>query len=87
MQQLGIRRPSPGAFENISDELKAKYPDNPLIKLHPYRAFKMCEAAARLDGAAIARKLTLIRNASRALVSGGGKPRIILEQLTIKLCS
>lgn len=87
MQQLGIRRPSPGAFENISEELKAKYPDNPLIKLHPYRAFKMCEAAAKLDGAAIARKLTLIRNASRALVSGGGKPRIILEQLTIKLCS
>lgn len=86
MQELGIRRPSPGAFENIPDELKAKFPDNPLIKLHPYRAFKMCETAVRLDGSAIAQKLTLIRNASRDLVSGGGDSRIILEQLTIKLC-
>ena len=86
MQELGIRHPSPGAFEHLSEEVKARYPDNPLIKLHPYRAFKMCEAAVKLDGAAMARKLTLIRNASRALVSGGGEPRIILEQLTINLC-
>ncbi|MBR7131621.1 MAG: DNA polymerase III subunit delta [Lentisphaeria bacterium] len=86
MQELGITRPSPGAFENLSDEKKAKFPDNPLIKLHPYRAFKMCETAMRLDGAAIAGKLTLIRNANRALVSGGGDSRIILEQLTLKLC-
>ena len=86
MQELGIRRPSPGAFENLSAEIKAKYPDNPLIKLHPFRAYKMCEAAAKLDGAALAEKLTLIRNANRALVSGGGDSRIILEQLTIKLC-
>lgn len=86
MQELGIRHPSPGAFENISDEIKAKYPDNPLIKLHPYRAFKMCEVAVKLDGASIARKLTLIRNANRALVSGGGDPRMTLEQLTINLC-
>lgn len=86
MQELGIRRPSPGAFENISPELKAKYPDNMLIKLHPYRAFKMCEAAAKLDGASLSRKLTMIRNTSRALVSGGGNPRILLEQLTVNLC-
>ena len=86
MQELGIQRPSPGAFENLSDEIKAKYPDNPLIKLHPYRAFKMCEAAVKLNGAAIAGKLTLIRDTSRALVTGGGEPRILLEQLTIKLC-
>ncbi len=86
MQELGIRHPSPGAFENLPDEVKARFPDNPLIKLHPYRAFKMCEAAVKLDGAAISRKLTLIRNANRALVSGGGDPRIILEQLTINLC-
>ena len=86
MQELGIRHPSPAAFENLSPELKTKYPDNPLIKLHPYRAFKMCEAAVRLDGAAIANKLTLIRNANRAIVSGGGEPGIILEQLTINLC-
>lgn len=87
MQELGIKRPSPAAFENIPESIKAEFPNNPLIKLHPYRAFKMCETAARLDGAAIAEKLTLIRNASRALVSGGGDSRIILEQLTIALAA
>lgn len=85
MQELGIRTPSPAAFERISEEQKAKYPANPLIKLHPYRAFKMCESAVKMDGAKLANSLTLIRNASRALVSGGGEPRIILEQLTIAL--
>ena len=86
MQELGIRHPTPAAFENLSPELKAKYPTNPLIKLHPFRAYKMCEAAAKLDGASLASKLTLIRNANRALVSGGGDAKIILEQLTLKLC-
>lgn len=86
MLELGISRPSPGAFENLSEEQKARFPGNPLIKLHPYRAFKMCESAVKIDGAALARKLTLIRNANRALVSGGGDSRIILEQLTIALC-
>ncbi len=86
MQELGIRHPTPAAFENLSPELKAKYPANPLIKLHPFRAYKMCEAAAKLDGASLASKLTLIRNANRALVSGGGDAKIILEQLTLKLC-
>lgn len=87
MHELGIKHPSPAAFENISQETKEKFPANPLIKLHPYRAFKMCETASRLDGAAIAEKLTLIRNASRALVSGGGDSAIILEQLTVALSS
>ena len=86
MRELGISRPSPGAFERIGPEEKAKYPRNPLVKVHPFRAFKMCESAMRLDGAALAEKLTLIRDASRALVSGGGDSRIILEQLTLKLC-
>ena len=86
MQELGIRHPTPAAFENLSQEIKAKYPNNPLIKLHPFRAYKMCEAAAKLDGASLAAKLTLIRNANRALVSGGGDAGIILEQLTLKLC-
>lgn len=86
MQELGIRHPTPAAFENLPQEIKAKYPNNPLIKLHPFRAYKMCEAAAKLDGASLAAKLTLIRDANRALVSGGGDAGIILEQLTLKLC-
>ncbi len=86
MQELGIRHPSPGAFENLSPEIREKYSDNPLVKMHPFRAYKVCEAAAKLDGASLAAKLTLIRDANRALVSGGGDAKIILEQLTLNLC-
>ena len=85
MQELNISRVNPSTFDNISSELRAKFPDNPLLKLHPYRAFKMCESAAKLSGSDAAGKLTLIRDTSRALVSGGGTPKILLEQLTIKL--
>ena len=35
----------------------------------------------------LALKLTAIRDASRALVSGGGDSRILLEQLVCKLTS
>ncbi|MBE6399603.1 MAG: DNA polymerase III subunit delta [Lentisphaerae bacterium] len=87
MQELNITRVNPATFDHIPEDLRAQYPDNPLLKLHPYRAFKMCESAARLSGGEAAQKLTLIRNTSRALVSGGGTPRILLEQLTIKLTS
>lgn len=87
MQELNISRVNPSTFDHIPEELRAKHPDNPLLKLHPYRAFKMCESAARLSGNDAARNLTLIRDTSRALVSGGGTPKILLEQLTIKLTS
>lgn len=93
MQELNISRANPSTFDRIDAEALEKFPRNILLfdarkqRIHPYRAFKMCESAARITGGRTAECLTLIRNASRALVSGGGTPRIILEQLTIKLCS
>ena len=86
MKQLQITRPNPNTFSSLSPELRSNFPDNPLLKLHPYRAFKVCEAAARFNGGALADKLTLIRNVYRKLVSGGGDNRILLEQLVCKLC-
>ncbi len=93
MQELKISRANPSTFDRIDAETLEKFPSNPLLfdsqkrRIHPYRAFKMCESAAGMNGGRTAECLTLIRNASRALVSGGGKPGMILEQLTIKLCS
>ena len=86
MKQLQITRPNPNTFSSLSPELKSSFPDNPLLKLHPFRAFKVCEAAARFNGGVLAEKLTLIRDVYRKLVSGGGDNRILLEQLVCKLC-
>ena len=85
MLELGVKRPGPNTFSSIPQDIRDKYPDNPLLKIHPYRAFKICEAAAQFNDRELAEKLSAIRDAYRALVSGGGETRIILEQLTFKL--
>jgi DNA polymerase III delta subunit len=85
MRELKITRVNPRTFDNLPEEVRAAAPGNPLLKLHPYRAFKLCEGAARLPEAELARRLRLIRNAGRALVSSGMDKRIVLEQLVGKL--
>lgn len=85
MLELGVKNPGPNTFAALPQELKDKYPANPLLKIHPFRAYKVCESAARFSDRELAEKLTAVRDASRALVSGGGDKRIILEQLTLKL--
>ncbi len=85
MQQLNLTRVNARTFDGLPPDLKEKFPNNPLLKLHPFRAFKICEAAANFSDAELVRNLELVRNANRALVSGGGDRRIILEQLVIKL--
>ena len=88
IEQLNIKgRINPRTFDNIPEEIREANPDNPLLKMHPYRAFKVCEGAAGFSGKELADKLTLIRDASRALVSGSGNARIILEQLILRLTS
>lgn len=86
MKQLRITRPAPGVFDNISPELKEQFPGNPLLKMHPFRAFKVCESCMKVSGATLAEKLKLIRDASLALVTGGGDSRMVLEALTCSLC-
>ena len=88
IEQLSIKgKVNPRTFDSIPDDVRAANPDNPLLKMHPYRAFKVCEGAASFSGNELAEKLTLIRDASRALVSGAGNSRIILEQLVLRLTS
>ena len=87
LSELGITRVYPGIFDAIPEDVRARCPDNPLLKMHPYRAFKSCEAASKVTDAELAAKLTLIRTAARHLVSGVGDKRMVLEQLTIKLAA
>ncbi|MBR7120094.1 MAG: DNA polymerase III subunit delta [Lentisphaeria bacterium] len=78
---------NPRTFDNIPEDIRKANPDNMLLKMHPFRAFKVCEAATRFSAPELAEKISYIRDASRALVSGAGNSRIILEQLVLKLTS
>ena len=85
MKELGITRVNPRTFDSLGDDIKQRFPENALLKLHPFRAFKVCENASAFPDEVLAGNLELIRNAARGLVSGGGEKRMILEQLVIKL--
>lgn len=85
MAELGITRPSPGAFDGLPSDAKTRFPKNPLVGIHPFRAFKLCESAARFADAELARALKLILEANRSLVSGGGESRLVLERLIFSL--
>lgn len=85
MQELGITRVNPRTFDSLPEAARQAHPDNPLLKYHPYRAFKACQNALRFSDAELARNFQAILNANRALVSGGGDRRLILEQLIFRI--
>jgi len=68
-------------FSAIPQTMKEKFPDNMLLKIHPFRAYKVCESAGRFNDQQLAQALRDILSANLKLVSGGGQPRIVLEQL------
>jgi DNA polymerase-3 subunit delta len=72
-------------FYSVSPELKDKYPENILLSVHPFRAYKMCESAESFSDRGLSKALNMLLDANRKLVSGGGEPRIILEQLIINI--
>jgi len=85
MKELGIARVNPRTFDTLPEDVRAAAPNNPLLKLHPYRAFKLCEGAARLPETELARRLKLIRDAGRMLVSSSMDKRLVLEQLVMNI--
>ncbi len=85
MKELRLTRVNPRTFDTLPEEVRSAAPDNPLLKLHPYRAFKLCEGASHLPETELARRLKLIRDAGRALVSSNMDKRLVLEQLVMKL--
>ncbi|MDD5728107.1 MAG: DNA polymerase III subunit delta [Victivallales bacterium] len=72
-------------FSVLPPDIKDRYPDNILLKMHPYRAYKVCESASRFSDRELAQALRVILEANRKLVSGGGQPRIVLEQLIVAI--
>ncbi len=85
MKKLNISRVNPRTFDNIPAEVKAANPDNLLLKMHPYRAFKVCESAMRIPETVLPEKIAAITRCYIALVSSGGDEQMLLENLIIKL--
>ena len=85
MKELQVTRVNPRTFDSIPDSVREKYPENMLLKMHPYRAFKMCENAAKFTEQELARALHAILMANRARVSGGCSPRLAMEQMVFEI--
>ena len=85
MRELQVTRVNPRTFDNIPEDLRKAHPENMLLKMHPYRAFKVCEGAGRFTDEELTGALQAILEANRAIVSGGGEPRMVLEQLIFRI--
>lgn len=71
---------SPDFFYQLSDSEKAAHPDSPLFSMHPFRAFKLWENAARFSDRDFVRVFQALLNANRGMVTGSN-PRLELENL------
>ena len=87
MEELQVQHNlNPRSFDYIDSDLKVKYPNNFLLKQHPFRAFKLCEAALNWNKENIAYALKVTSETNLAIVSGKMPPRTALEQLIFAIC-
>ena len=85
MQELNVpKRFGPNYFDSLDASYKERFPKNKLLSYHPYRAYKLCESAARWSPQSLAKALDLVTEAQRKMVSGGD-PLLTLEKLIIDL--
>jgi len=84
--ELGVPpRPSKNWFYNLREDVKAAHADNFLVRIHPFRAYMLCENAASFSDLELVNAMNALLNANRQLVSGGAEPRLALEQLVLRV--
>jgi len=74
-----------GVLDRIPQDIKDQNKGNILLSGHPYRAFMLYSSAIKISDGRLADAIKYLLAANKALVSGGGNSRIVLEQLAIKL--
>ena len=85
MQELNVPKHfGPNFFSQLDSSYKERFPKNKLLSYHPYRAYKLCESAARWSPQSLAKALDLITEAQRKMVSGSDA-LLTLENLVIDL--
>ena len=75
---------SPGYFENLFSDLRAKGIKNSFVSLHPYRAFRMWGNAGSFSAEEMADIFDAVFEANRAVVTGSD-PRRVLENLAFRI--
>lgn len=79
------QKASPSFFYAAVEDQKAKGNNDPLFSMNPYRLFKMWENVSRFDDAEFADIFDALFTANRAMVTGGGDPRLVLENLVMTI--
>lgn len=62
-------------------------PRNAFLALHPYRAYRLCQLAERLQSAQVAQWFRVLLEADLAVKSSVQDPHLALEQAIIRLCT
>ncbi len=78
-------RITPNYFDSLPQDLKEKYPQNMLLKIHPYRAFKLCSGAAVFSDKMLSEIFRELVKTNIALVGSSSDSRIAIEQLVISI--
>jgi len=71
-------------FYSLAENEKEKHPESPLLAMHPFRAFKTWENAARFSDMDFARAFEAILKASKGMVTGSDARRE-LETLVLHI--
>lgn len=74
-------------FKSCIDNAKLENPSNNniLFSYHPYRAFKLFEQTHNFTDKELANIFSALLEANKELVSGNSNPRIVLENLILKI--
>ena len=73
-------------FSGMSESEKAELPDCSLLHMHPFRAFKLCEAAQKFSGARLSEIFQSLLETNLALVNGSQPPVSALEKMVRRIC-
>ena len=76
-------------FYRMNERCKQSPPPvkSPLFSMHPFRAYKTWENAARFTDRELVMAFRALVEANRSIVSSGGNARIALELLTIRIAA
>ncbi|MBR6241089.1 MAG: hypothetical protein IKQ82_06490, partial [Lentisphaeria bacterium] len=76
-------------FYRMNERYKQSPPPvkSPLMSMHPFRAYKTWENAARFTDRELVMAFRALVEANRSIVSSGGNARIALELLTIRIAA
>ena len=86
ISELGIKGSiNSNYFSDHGARLKEQFPDNYLLGIHPFRAFKQVQKALRFSDERIVDAFKALVAAHRALVSTGDDKRLVIDELIYRI--